>query len=90
MRNKIEIVRIRVADIEGGDVVNKRGPEKNGWVEVDRVQKLDSGDLVVHDVRDRDSFTAAGYDLVWMQTVLTLENNSHLAIPRGRRVPTVD
>lgn len=81
MRSKVEIVRIRVADVESGDVINRRGPEKDGWIEVDRVQVLDSGDLVVHDVQDRDSFTATSYDLIWMQVVLTLEANSHLVIP---------
>jgi hypothetical protein len=81
MRSRVEIVRIRVADAESGDVVNRRGPEKDGWIEVDRIQTLDSGDLVVHDVHDRDSFTATGYDLIWMQVVLTLEANSHLVIP---------
>lgn len=81
MRSKVEIVQIRVADVESGDVVNKRGAEKSGWIEVERVQKLESGDFVVHDVRDADSFTATGYDLVWLQTVLQLSANSHLAIP---------
>lgn len=81
MRSKVEIVQIRVADVESGDVVNKRGPERNGWIEVDRVEQLESGDFVVHDVRDVDSFTATGYDLIWLQTVLQLAANSHLAIP---------
>ncbi len=81
MRSKVEIVQIRVADVESGDVVNKRGAEKNGWIEVERVEQLESGDYVVHDVRDVDSFTATGYDLVWLQTVVHLAANSHLAIP---------
>lgn len=79
MRTKIEIVQVRVADIACGDVVNKRGPEKNGWIEVDRLEQLESGDFVVHDVRDVDSFTASGYDLVWLQTVMRLDANSHMA-----------
>ena len=81
MRRKVEIVQIRAIDIEAGDVVNKRGPEKDGWIEVDRVEKLESGELVIHDVVDRDSFTATTYDLVWLQTVITLSANSHLALP---------
>lgn len=81
MRSKVEIVQIRVSDVECGDVVNKRGPEKYGWVEVDRLQQLESGDYVVHDVRDVDSFTATGYDLIWMQTVVSLSANSHPAPP---------
>jgi len=81
MRSQIEIVKIRVADVESGDVVNKRGPEKDGWIEVDRVEQLESGDFVVHDILDRDSFTSVGYDLVWLQTVVALKANSHLAMP---------
>lgn len=81
MRSRVEIVQIRVTDVEGGDVVNKRGPEKDGWIEVDRVEQLESGELVVHDTLDRDSFTAVGYDLIWLQTIHSLQANSHLAIP---------
>jgi hypothetical protein len=81
MRSKVEIVQIRAADIQSGDVVNKRGPEKDGWIEVDRVEELESGESVVHDVQDRDSFSATGYDLIWLQTIHTLEANSHLAMP---------
>ncbi len=81
MRSRVEIVQIRVADVQSGDVVNKRGAEKNGWIEVERVEQLESGDYVVHDVRDVDSFTATGYDLIWLQTVVQLHANSHLAIP---------
>ena len=80
MRSKVEIVQIRVADVQSGDVVNKRGPEKNGWIEVERVEQLESGDYVVHDIRDVDSFTATGYDLVWLQTVVRLDANSHLVL----------
>ena len=81
MRSKVEIVQIRVADIQSGDVVNKRGPDKSGWIEVERLETLQSGDYVVHDIHDVDSFTATGYDLVWLQTVVTLEANSHLPLP---------
>jgi hypothetical protein len=81
VRSRVEIVQIRVADVESGDVVNKRGPERTGWIEVERLELLPAGDYVVHDLADRDSFTAQGYDLVWLQTVVTLKANSHLPIP---------
>ena len=83
VRSKVEIVQIRVADIAAGDVVNRRGPEKSGWIEVERLEQLESGDYVVHDLRDADSFTATGYDLVWLQTVVILDANSHFALPRA-------
>jgi hypothetical protein len=79
MRTKVEIVQVRVSDIASGDVVNKRGPEKTGWIEVERLEQLPSGDYVVHDTRDVDSFTATGYDLVWLQIVVRLDANSHMA-----------
>jgi len=81
MRRQVAIVQIRVADVQSGDVVNKRGPEKTGWIEVERLEQLESSDYVVHDVRDVDSFTATGYDLIWLQTVVQLHANSHLALP---------
>ncbi|MEZ5244342.1 MAG: hypothetical protein R2707_04530 [Acidimicrobiales bacterium] len=79
MRTKVEIVQVRVADVTSGDVVNKRGPEKNGWIEVERLEQLESGDYLVHDAREIDSFTATGYDLVWLQIVVRLDANSHMA-----------
>jgi len=50
-------------------------------VEVDRTEHLPDGTLVVHDKYQRESFTAVGYDLVWLQTVVALRANSHLALP---------
>jgi hypothetical protein len=80
VRNKIEIVQLRAADVEQGDVVNRRGPNKDGWMEVARIEVLESGSFVVHDENERESFTAEGYDLVWLQVVLPLRENSHLAV----------
>ena len=81
MRSHIEIVMIRAADAHSGDVVNRRGPEKSGWIEVAKVEVLPSGGLVVHDEADSDSFTADGYDIVWLQVLHELKGNSHLAMP---------
>lgn len=81
MRSHVSIVQIRVSEIQSGDVVNKRGPERSGWIEVDRVEQLPSGSYVIHDDNDRDSFTADFYDLVWLQTLVPLHTNSHLALP---------
>jgi len=81
MRAKIEIVQIRAADVEPGDVVNKRGPDRDGWIEVASLEELESGQYVVHDESGRDSFTAVGYDLVWLQVAVALRHNSHMPIP---------
>lgn len=81
MRGKVAIVQIRAADLQPGDVINRRGPERNGWMEVDRLERLPDGNYVVHDETGRDSFTAKDYDLVWLQTLEILISNSHLPTP---------
>lgn len=81
VRSKVIIVQIRTSDVQPGDVINKRGPERSGWMEVDRVETLPEGDLIVHDESERESFTAKGYDLIWLQTLEELIGNSHLPTP---------
>ena len=81
MRSKIEIVQIRAADVQAGDVVNKRGPNKDGWIEVLKLEELENGSFVIHDDSDKDSFTAVGYDLVWLQVTKELRHNSHMPMP---------
>lgn len=81
MRSKIEIVQIRAADVQAGDVVNKRGPNKDGWIEVLKVEELENGSYVIHDDTSRDSFSAVGYDLVWLQVTRELRHNSHMPMP---------
>ena len=86
VRNKIEIVQIRAAEVQRGDVVNRRGANRDGWMEVARLEQLqgEQGTQIllishaVHDEHERESFTAEGYDLVWLQIVLPLRENSHL------------
>lgn len=80
VRSFVEIVQIRACDVQSGDVVNKRGPDRSGWIEVAKLEELENGSFVVHDETNRDSFTAIGYDLVWLQVVHELRFNSHLAV----------
>ena len=84
----VNIVQVRAADLEPGDVINKRGAERHGWIEVDRVEELPGGGLVIHDESGRESFTAEGYDLVWLQTLEELSANSHLPTPVLSSEPT--
>lgn len=84
VRSEVVIIQIRTADLQSGDVINRRGPERQGWMEVDHLEVLAEGDLVVHDEHERDSFTATGYDLVWLQTLRELIGNSHLPTPVER------
>jgi len=80
MRSKVEIVQVRVNDVQSGDVVNKRGPNKDGWVEVASVEQLPNGSYLVNDETGKDSFTGALYDLVWLQVLSPLPQNSHIPV----------
>lgn len=81
MRSKIEIVQIRAAEVQAGDVVNKRGPNRDGWIEVLKLEELENGSFVIHDESGKDSFTAVSYDLVWLQITRELRHNSHMPMP---------
>lgn len=80
MRSHIEIIQIRASDVLSGDVINKFGPNRSGWIEVAKLEQLQNGSYVVHDEAGSDSFTAVGYDLVWLQVVHELLYNSHLPV----------
>lgn len=81
MRGRVEIVQVRVSDIQGGDVVNRRGAQRDGWIEVAQLEQLPGGDFVVHDEKGSDSFTAQPLDVVWLQVLAPLTRNSHLVVP---------
>ena len=44
------------------------------------MEVVPSGDIVVHDEEESDSFSASHYDLVWLQTLTALAANSHLVV----------
>ena len=82
MRGQVTIVQVRASEIQSGDVVNRRGPERTGWIEVARVERLPNGSLVVHDDHSgEDSFTAEALDVIWLQVLTPLKYNSHLVVP---------
>jgi len=80
MRSRVEIVQIRASEIQAGDVVNRRGPNKDGWIEVAGIDLLPDGTYLVNDETGRDSFTGSIYSLVWLQVLYPLTHNSHLPV----------
>lgn len=80
MRSRVEIVQIRASEIQAGDVVNRRGPNKDGWIEVASVDLLPDGTYLINDETGRDSFTGSVYSLVWLQVLYPLAHNSHLPV----------
>jgi hypothetical protein len=80
-RNRIEVIEIRAQDVEVGDVVNKGGHVREGWIEVATVDRLPDGRMNIADSSYLKSFTSEPLDLLWLQIVRPLHGNSHLAVP---------
>jgi hypothetical protein len=80
-RTRIEVVEIRAQDVQVGDVINKSGYVREGWIEVSAVENLPDGRLNIADSTYRKSFTTDPLDLLWLQIAQPLRGNSHLAIP---------
>lgn len=79
-RMQVHIVQIRAQDIMPGDVVNRTGPVRDGWIEVAYTEELPDGRLNLCDESYRKSFVSERLDLVWLQIVGTMKGNSHLPV----------
>jgi hypothetical protein len=79
-RMQIQVVQVRAQDVQVGDVVNRGGHVREGWIEVASMDQLPDGRLNISDATYRYSFTSGPLDLVWLQIAQTLEGNSHLAL----------
>ena len=80
-RVRIEVVEIRAEDVKVGDVVNKAGDQREGWIEVAAVERLPDGRMNIADETYQLSFTTERLDLVWLQIARPLHGNSHLVVP---------
>jgi hypothetical protein len=83
-RTRVEVVEIRAEDVQVGDIVNKAGHQREGWIEVVAVERLPDGRVNIADETYQRSFTSEGLDLVWLQIARPLVGNSHLPVPASR------
>lgn len=81
MRSEVVTVMIRAGEVMPGDVINRK-EGRLGWMEVADVNPLPDGNLLIADEGSRDNFTISPLDLIYLQTLVTLAGNSHLALPR--------
>ena len=72
-RNFVKIARIRIEDVQIGDVVN-RDPEKEvGWFEVERISTLFNGELQLADRTSLITISGPFFTLVGVQFVSEAE-----------------
>jgi len=79
-RIQVHVVQIRAQDVLAGDIVNKGGPVRDGWVEIAYTEPLPDGRINLCDESYRKSFVSEPLDLVWLQIAGTLKGNSHMPL----------
>ncbi|MDH4168208.1 MAG: hypothetical protein OEW42_01335 [Acidimicrobiia bacterium] len=71
-RSAVQTVHIRILDVQKGDVINKKDVNTEGWFEVDTIETLHDGRIVLADDRHQNTITGVPLDLVGLQLVRQL------------------
>jgi hypothetical protein len=72
-RTIVQIARIRLIDVQPGDIVSGRPDDEFGWFEVHVVRELPSGDLVANGPASTQSIKGSEWDLVGIQVAKQVE-----------------
>ena len=80
-RFQITVVEIRAGEVLVGDVINRRGNIRDGWMEVGRAEQMKDGQILIADVGEKSTFLSQPLDILWLQIVSPLNGNSHFALP---------
>ncbi|MEO5843148.1 MAG: hypothetical protein ABIQ73_17425 [Acidimicrobiales bacterium] len=80
-RNRITVVEIRAGEVLVGDVINRRGDIREGWMEVARADVMGDGQILISDIAEKTAFLSQPLDILWLQIVSPLAGNSHFALP---------
>jgi len=67
VRTIVQVIQIRMSDVQPGDIVNKNADSAHGWFVAKDTQELHSGDVAVLAESDKDSINGGPYDLVGVQ-----------------------
>jgi len=66
-RTVVHVAKMRMIDVNVGDIVTKDPESAKGWFRVELVKTLMNGDLALADAREQLSFTGGIHDLVGVQ-----------------------
>lgn len=72
-RTVVQIARIRIQDLERGDVVNSDPDAELGWFMVLTKRELPSGELIVSGESTTDTVKGRSFDLVGVQVTKQVE-----------------
>lgn len=80
-RTIVQIARIRLGDVQPGDVINLRPDAEHGWFPVKIMRQLPSGDLVATGENSGYNVKATPWDLVGIQVLKVVD----MAAPASTR-----
>lgn len=83
-RRLIKVVKIRLADAEIGDVVNRDASSDEGWFEVAAQETLFNGQLQVSDETTYITITGGLFDTIAVQIVTEVELPTQPGRPERR------
>ena len=83
-RTNVQIARIRLGDINVGDIVNGHPEKESGWFQVRVVRKLPSGELVAGGASSTESVKGSRWDLLGVQITKQV-NITQAPIPAPRQ-----
>ncbi len=72
-RTIVQIARMRMADVQPGDIVNGHPDEELGWFEVQEIRHLPSGELVAGGRASTQAAKGSPWDLVGIQVTRKIE-----------------
>ncbi len=80
-RRFVKVARMRIADVEEGDVVNARPDNEEGWFAVAKKHRLFNGQLQLSDYQADKAISADDFEIVGVQFVSDAEVPDQPPIP---------
>lgn len=72
-RSIVKITRMRIADLEVGDCVNRDPDGTQGWFEIAAIRRLHDGTLTVSNESQRNTLSGSDVDIVGVQVLTSVE-----------------
>ncbi len=72
-RTLVQVMQVRMSDLNPGDIVNKNHGDARGWFEVKELTELPNGGIAVQAASEKDSINGGPYDIVGVQVTKAVE-----------------
>ena len=72
-RTIVQIARIRLGDVQPGDIINAKPEDEIGWFEIQVLRQLPSGELIANGATQAQAAKGMAWDLVGVQITKQIE-----------------